>query len=105
MQAEFWSQVRFLVLYPVMTTFGVAWCAAFWLRWRRTHCPGDRWASLLGAGLAAWAFAGIFWLWLSKSSGFGSATSLLFALGAAVPTLILVVGVLQMFVRGWRNSD
>lgn len=104
MAAEFWTQLRFLLLYPVMTTFGLAWFVAFWLRWRRTRCPGDRWAALLGAALAGWAFAGILGLWLSKASGFGSLTSLLFAVGASVPAVILVAGVVYMFLRGWRSD-
>lgn len=104
MDVEFWSQLRFLVLYPVMTTFGLAWAVAFWLRWCRTHCPGDGWAALLGAGLACWSFAGILGLWLSRTSGFGSSTSLLFAVGAAVPAIILVAGVLRIFLRTWRSD-
>ena len=105
MSSELWTQIRFLILYPMMVTFGLAWFVGFWLRWRHTRCIGDPWAAMLGAAVAIWALTGILGLWLSKLTGFGSITSLLFAIGAAVPALVIVVGTIRMFFGGLWNKD
>lgn len=104
MSSEFWTQIRFLILYPLMVTFGVAWFVAFWLRWRRARCTGDHWSALLGAAVAVWAMAGILGLWLSKLTGFGNNTSLLFAIGAAAPTIVITVGTIRLFMQNVRKS-
>lgn len=102
---EFWSQVRFLLLYPMIASFGTAWGVAFWLRYRRTRCLGDRAASALGTAMAIWALMGILGLWLSRIFGFGAATSLTFTLGAAASAVVLMVGVGRIFLAGWRKND
>jgi hypothetical protein len=104
MPSEFWTQIRFLILYPLMVTFGIAWFVGFWLRWRRAGCTGDYWAAALGAAVAVWAMAGILGLWLSKLTGFGDNTSLLFAIGAAAPTIVITVGTIQLFMQNVRKS-
>lgn len=105
MTAEFWTQIRFLILYPMMVTFGLAWFVGFWLRWRRARCTGDHWAAVLGAAVAAWAMAGILGLWLSKLTGFGGNTSLLFAIGTAAPALVVTVGTIRIFMQSFRRSE
>ncbi len=105
MPAEFWTQIRFLILYPLMVTFGVAWFVGFWLRWRRARCTGDHWAAMLGAAVAVWAMAGILGLWLSKITGFGNNTSLLFVIGAAAPTVVITVGSIRIFMQSFRRSE
>lgn len=105
MTSEFWTQIRFLILYPMMVTFGLAWFVGFWLRWRRARCTGDHWAAMLGAAVAAWAMAGILGLWLSKLTGFGNSTSLLFAIGAFAPTLVVTVGTIRLFWQGLRRKE
>lgn len=104
MSSEFWTQIRFLIMYPLMATFGVAWFVGFWLRWRRARCTGDHWAAVLGAAVAVWAMAGILGLWLSKFTGFGNNTSLLFAIGAAAPTIVITVGTIRLFMQNMRKS-
>ena len=105
MPAELWTQIRFLILYPVMVTFGLAWFAGFWMRWRRTRCTGDRWAAALGAAVAVWATAGILGLWWSKLTGFSGNTSFLFVIGASVPTVVIVAGTIRLFTQGIRRSE
>lgn len=105
MSSELWTQFRFLILYPMMVTFGLAWFVAFWLRWRRTRCMGDHWAAVLGAAVAAWAMAGILGLWLSKLTGFGGNTSLLFVIGAAAPTVVVTIGTIRMFMQSFWRSE
>jgi hypothetical protein len=105
MSPEFWTNIRFLILYPTMVTFGLAWFAAFMLRWRRAHCKGDHWAAILGAAVAAWAMAGILGLWVSKITGFGNNTSLLFAIGAAAPALVVTVGSIRLFRESLRKGS
>lgn len=105
MSSEFWTQIRFLMLYPMMVTFGLAWFVGFYLRWRRARCTGDHWAAALGASLAIWAMAGILGLWLSKLTGFGGNTSVLFAIGAAAPTVVVTVGTIRIFMENFRRSE
>lgn len=105
MPAEFWTQIRFLIFYPLMVTFGIAWFVGFWLRWRRAGCTGDHWAAALGAAVAVWAMMGILGLWLSKLTGFGGNTSLLFAIGAAAPAAVITVGTIRIFVQSLRRSE
>lgn len=104
MSSEFWTQIRFLILYPLLVTFGIAWFVGFWLRWRRAGCTGDHWAAALGAAVAVWAMTGILGLWLSKLTGFGNNTSLLFVIGATAPTVVITVGTIRLFMQNIRRS-
>ncbi len=45
------QQVRFVVLYPAIATFGLFWAAVFWLRFRRGRCVGDFWAGTLAMAM------------------------------------------------------
>jgi hypothetical protein len=65
---------------------------------------GDRWAAVLGVTVAFWSMMGILGLWLSKLTGYGNNTSLLFVIGAAAPTLVLTVGTINMFMNSLRSN-
>jgi len=97
------QQVRFMVLYPAIATFGLFWAAVFWLRFRRGRCVGDFWAGTLALAMALWALAGIGALWIADRTGFSEVTSLAFTLGMLAPALVLCAGAAVMMVRGWRR--
>jgi len=103
--AEALQQLRFVVLYPAIATFGLFWAAVFWLRFRRGRCVGDFWAGTLAMAMALWALAGIAALWIADRTGFSEVTSLAFTLGMLAPALVLCAGVAVMMVRGWRRGD
>lgn len=97
------TQIRFLIIYPAMATFGLFLAGIFWLRWRRARCVGDFWAGALALALAVMALAGIAGLLMARSSGFSAVTSTTFTLGLLAPVLVLCAGTAVMLVRGWRR--
>lgn len=97
------QQIRFVVLYPAIATFGLFWAAVFWLRFRRARCVGDFWAGTLAMAMALWALSGIAALWIARETGFTQVTSLAFTLGLVMPTLCLAANTAVMLVRGWRR--
>lgn len=100
---EFWTQVRFLLLYPLLAVCGIAWCTVFFLRCKQTRCVGDQWAAAIGAALAIWALASISALLVSSTTGFGKMSSLIVTVGIAAPTAVLAVFAVQMFLTGVRK--
>lgn len=103
MTADVLQQIRFVVLYPAIATFGLFWAAVFWLRFRRARCVGDFWAGTLAMAMALWALSGIAALWIAKGTGFSQVTSLAFTVGMLAPALVLCAGMAVMMVRGWRR--
>lgn len=97
------QQIRFLVLYPAMATFGLFWGGMFWLRWRRARCVGDFWSGALALAMAALALTGIAGLWMAQASGFSQMTSITYTVGLLAPVLVLCAGTAVMLVRGWRR--
>lgn len=100
---EAMQQIRFVVLYPAIATFGFFWAAVFWLRFRRARCVGDFWAGALAMGLALWALSGVAALWVASGTGFSLVTAVTFTVGLLAPALVLCAGVAVMMVRGWRR--
>lgn len=97
------QQIRFVVLYPAIATFGLFWAAVFWLRFRRARCVGDFWSGTLAVSMALWALSGIAALWIARKIGFTEVTGAAYTLGLLAPTLVLCAGVAVMMVRGWRR--
>ena len=58
-----------MLVYPILATFGLAWAVMFFFRWRRYHCLGDIWASLLGLTIAIWAGGGLIATWVAGTDG------------------------------------
>ncbi len=100
---EAMQQIRFVVLYPAIATFGVFWAVLFWLRFRRGRCVGDFWAGTLAMSMALWALSGIAALWVASETGFSQVTTVTFTVGLLAPALVLCAGVAVMMVRGWRR--
>lgn len=102
-QSEFWTLVRFVLLYPLLAACGISWCVVFFMRWRMTRCIGDQWAAAIGASLAIWALASITALLVSKTAGFGNTSSFIVTVGIAAPAAVLVVFSAQMFFASMRK--
>lgn len=104
MTADMLQQIRFVVLYPAIGTFGLFWAAVFWLRFRRGRCVGDFWAGTLAMAMALWALAGIAALWIANASGFSTITSAAFTVGMILPVVVLATGAVLMIGKAWRNG-
>jgi hypothetical protein len=101
---ELWTSIRFLVIYPILATFGLAWAVMFFFRWRRYHCLGDGWAALLGLTIAIWAGGGLIATWVAGLTGYGATTSIIFTIGMFSTTGVLVVGVATLFKKAWKRD-
>lgn len=102
---ELWTTVRFLFVYPVLATFGLAWAVMFCMRWRRYHCLGDGWSALLGMTIAIWAGGGLIATWVAGvDGGYGARTSVIFTIGMVATAIVLVSGVTVLFKKAWKRD-
>ncbi len=105
MTAELWTSIRFLIIYPILATFGLAWVVMFSMRWRRYHCLGDGWAALLGLAITTWAGGGLISLWVADLMGaYGAQTSAIFTVGMFGTAGVLVAGVATLFKKAWKRD-
>ena len=103
---ELWTTIRFLLVYPVLATFGLAWAVMFFLRWRRYHCLGDGWAALLGLTITIWAGGGLISTWVAGTDGgYGAKTSVIFTVGMLGTAGVLIGGVVTMFRKSWKRVE
>lgn len=93
---ETWQNVRMILLYPFLVTFGMAYVALFWARWRSSKCAGDRWSVRLGLALIVWGVSGFVALRIASASGFGLTTTIVFTIGVLTPAVVLVWGTLEV---------
>lgn len=100
---EFWTMVRYL-LYPVLVVCGVAWSFFHFRLYRSSRCGNDAWSGWLGLAAALLGLVGIGGLTLARVGGFGSSTSILFALGVMGLALVLISGTAAMWMDAWRRN-
>lgn len=104
---QFWQDLRFLIVYPFMFTFGFAWAVTFFIQQKRgfrSVVVANFWSAMLGFSLGMWALLGIIALWISDRTGFTVYTSFLFTLGSILPAIVLAVGISRMLMTFWRRK-
>jgi uncharacterized membrane-anchored protein len=94
--------LRLVFVYPVLTASGLVWLIGFYLRYRHTHCTGDRWSMLAGAAMLAMGAMGLIALWTAGLTGFSAITSGMFTVGLVIMAALGLVGALRLFWGAWR---
>lgn len=104
MTIEALQNLRFLLIYPLLSVTAAAWAWLSWMRWRQYGMAGEFWSVLIALGLAAWGLLGLAALWLAGRGGFTLTTSLLTTLGAGLTTTAVTLAVLVSLARTWRRD-
>lgn len=99
---EFWTTVRFM-LYPVLLLFGLAWALFHWRLYRQARCAGDAWAVWLGLAIAINGGSGLASLMVVSAKGFSPVSSMVFTVGPATLTLVMVTATAARFWDAWRR--
>lgn len=100
-----YSELRLVVLWPALITFGLAWFGIFYARWRQRRCLGDLWAAHSGLASAIMGGISIIGLWIVRSDGPSPFTSMTFTLGLGIYVIFQIAGIIMVARRLGRNGD
>jgi hypothetical protein len=89
---EFWQNLRYAVIYPVLTVTGIGWAIGFYLHYHYTGVTSDRWAGRAGLAVAVFAACGMAGLFVAQQSGFSILTTVVFTFGTLAVVGVMVWG-------------
>lgn len=93
---EFWQNLRYVLIYPVLLVTGLAWAIGFFLRYHYTKSIGDQWAGRMGLAVAVFAASGMIGLMLAQAGGFSVVTAIIFSSGTIFLCGVMVWGTAWM---------
>lgn len=105
MSVETLQNIRFLIIYPLLSVTGAAWAWLSWMRWRQYGMAGDFWSAQIAMGLAVWGLLALVALWLAGRTGFSYTTSLLTTIGGGLTAAALTAAVVVSLARAWRRDS
>jgi hypothetical protein len=96
LSVEFWQNLRFALIYPVLAVSGTAWAIGFFLHYHFSGAPGDRWAGRAGIGVIAFAVCGMIGLIIAQRDGYSIVTTVIFSLGTIILCGVMVWGAIWL---------
>ena len=92
LSVEFWQNLRYAAIYPILAVTGLAWAIGFFVRHRFSGSPGDRWAGRMGLAIALFAVSGMVGLFLAQEGGFTIVTTIIFSAGTLFLCGVMIWG-------------
>jgi hypothetical protein len=104
LSTEFWQNIRYIVIYPLLTVSGITWAIGFYLHYHFTKSHGDLWAARVGIGILILSISGMFGLFVAQRDGFSAVTSIFFSVGTIVLCGVMVAGAIWMLLHHLKKE-
>lgn len=99
-----YSELRLVILWPAIITFGLAWFAIFYARWRQRRSQGDLWAAHSGLASAIMGGLSIIGLWVVRVEGPSAFSSMMFTTGLGIYAIFQATGIIMAWRRFRQNG-